>query len=92
MKLVITGKDEKRIKDIIELLSEGLNKEKKFDFATFREDGETVLVIEPSRPSFVHMHLDTNKPKSILNLFDGIPIKTSNLISIINKNRYRWLR
>ena len=92
MKMVITGKNEKRIKNIVELLSEGLNKEKKFDFATFNEEGHTVFVIEPSRPSFVHIHMNTNNPQSILNLFNSIPIKTAYLISIINKNRYRWLR
>ncbi len=92
MKLIISGRQE-RVKDIVEIMKDGLSKEKELYMMTeYDKENNVVLTINPKNPTFFKIKMDTNRPHDVLNLLYDMPIKRSTLNGIINNGGYKWLR
>lgn len=91
MKLVINGKNKKRVKDVTELFTEGLM-HNKLDFSVGRDNDGAVITIEPQRPSFISIKINADNSESVIRNFDNVPIDVKILLRIIHSRRIDWLK
>ena len=91
MLIRIHGKDSQRNEDIKFLIQEGLKRENSFK-QDFYMDGPTmVITIEPQRPSFFTVYIDTDSHVNIKeNLFE-LPISPKTIQLLMEEKKVSWI-